>query len=136
MQKPTGRVVSAIIRNAGSLSAPSAPEARACTGIGPRSPGSAERKSAAPAMTSPAETPSATSAPAVATMAAVFGFCVLLPWIGYVVTTFLFVGLVYWRLGEMRWSRVMLTAVASAAISYYVFAVALGVPLPRGVLFD
>ena len=28
----------------------------------------------------------------VAATAAVFGFCVLLPWIGYVVTTFLFVG--------------------------------------------
>ena len=83
-----------------------------------------------------ADMPGGATQRVVATMAAVFGFCVLLPWIGYVVTTFLFVGLVYWRLGEILWSRVMLTAVASSAISYYVFAVALGVPLPRGVLFD
>ncbi|MCI0546844.1 MAG: tripartite tricarboxylate transporter TctB family protein [Candidatus Rokubacteria bacterium] len=70
------------------------------------------------------------------TMAAVLGFCVLLPWIGYLAATFLFVGLVYWRLGERRWSRVLVTALATTAVSYYVFAVALGVPLPRGILFD
>jgi hypothetical protein len=70
------------------------------------------------------------------TAAAVLGFCALLPWIGYLATTLLFVGAVYWRLGERRWRRVLVTAAASTAVSYYLFGVALGVPLPRGVLFD
>ena len=60
------------------------------------------------------------------------GFCLLLPWLGYPVCAFLFVGLVLRRLGGGGWPGVVITAVLSALVSHYLFGVLLGVPLPRG----
>jgi len=71
-----------------------------------------------------------------ATGAALAGFCLLLPWLGYPVSAFLFVAAVLRRLGSGRWVPVLITAALSAAISYYVFAVLLSVPLPGGVWTD
>lgn len=69
------------------------------------------------------------------TTAGLAGFCLLLPWTGYPLAALLFVALLLRRLGGARWARALVAAAASAALSYYVFAVLLGVPLPRGVLF-
>ncbi len=63
------------------------------------------------------------------------GFCLLLPWIGYSLAALLFTGLLLRGLGA-RWSAAAAIAAASALGSYYVFGVLLGVPLPRGALFD
>ena len=63
------------------------------------------------------------------------GFCLLLPWIGYSLAALLFTGLLLRGLGA-RWSAAAAIAAASALGSYYVFGVLLGVPLPRGTLFD
>lgn len=63
------------------------------------------------------------------------GFCLLLPWIGYPVAALLFTGLLLRGLGA-RWSAAATIAAGSAVGSYYVFGVLLGVPLPRGTLFD
>ena len=71
-----------------------------------------------------------------ATGAALAGFCLLLPWLGYPVCAFLFVAAVLRRLGGGRWVPVVITAAISAAISHYVFAVLLSVPLPGGVWLD
>jgi putative tricarboxylic transport membrane protein len=62
-------------------------------------------------------------------------FCLLLPWIGYSLAALLFTGLLLRGLGA-RWSAAAAIAAASALGSYYVFGVLLGVPLPRGSLFD
>jgi hypothetical protein len=71
----------------------------------------------------------------VATTAALVGFCLLLPWVGYPVAALVFAaGSLRW-LGA-PWRAALVIGVASAAISYYLFAVLLSVPLPRGVLFD
>lgn len=67
------------------------------------------------------------------TAAALAGFCLGLPWLGYPVAAFGFVLLLLRELGGARWSRAALAALASAALSYYLFAVLLGVPLPRGL---
>jgi putative tricarboxylic transport membrane protein len=69
-----------------------------------------------------------------AAMVGLIGFCVLLPWLGYAVTAFLFVALLLRTLGTNRWTIIVLAAVVSAAASYYLFAVLLAVPLPRGDL--
>jgi hypothetical protein len=66
-----------------------------------------------------------------ATTGLLAAFCLLLPWTGYPVAAFLFAALLLRRLGA-RWPGALLTGVAAAAISYYVFAILLGVPLPRG----
>jgi hypothetical protein len=66
------------------------------------------------------------------TVAALMGFCLLVPWLGYTACAFLFVTLVMRRLGDSGWTAVILTAVLSAVGSHYLFAVLLGVPLPRG----
>jgi len=63
------------------------------------------------------------------------GFCLLLPWTGYPPVAFLFTGLLLRELGA-GWASAVVIALVSAAASYYLFSVLLGVPLPRGVLFD
>jgi putative tricarboxylic transport membrane protein len=63
------------------------------------------------------------------------GFCVLLPWAGFPLVSFLFVGLLLHWLGG-RWTAAVAIALVSAVGSYYLFVGLLGVPLPRGVLFD
>jgi putative tricarboxylic transport membrane protein len=68
----------------------------------------------------------------VATVAGLVGFCLLMPWIGYPVCAFLFVALLLRRLGGAGWFGAAITAGLSAIVSYYVFGVILGVPLPSG----
>jgi putative tricarboxylic transport membrane protein len=63
--------------------------------------------------------------------AALAAFCLVLPWIGYLLAAFGFVAVVLQRLGS-RWSAALTTAALSAGGSYYLFAVLLDVPLPRG----
>jgi Tripartite tricarboxylate transporter TctB family len=59
-------------------------------------------------------------------------FCAFLPWIGYPLAAAGFVALLLRRLGA-SWQTASLTAVLSAAGSYYLFAFLLDVPLPRGL---
>ena len=70
------------------------------------------------------------------TTAALAGFCLLIPWLGYPLCALAFVAVLLRRLGGTRWPRALVTAALSAAISYYVFAVLLAVPLPRGGWLD
>lgn len=69
---------------------------------------------------------------AAATMAALLGFCFLLPWVGYPVSAFLFVVALLRCLGA-GWGTTVATALLGAAGSHYVFATLLGVPLPGGM---
>jgi hypothetical protein len=61
---------------------------------------------------------------------ALVAFCLTLPWIGYPIAAFGFVSVVLWGLGG-RWQAALLTGALGSAGSYYLFAVLLGVPLPR-----
>lgn len=70
-----------------------------------------------------------------ATAGALVGFCLLLPWAGYPLASFLFAALTLQQLGA-RWATALAAGLVSSAASYYLFAVLLDVPLPRGVLFD
>jgi putative tricarboxylic transport membrane protein len=63
-------------------------------------------------------------------VAALVGFCLVLPWIGYAIAAFGFVSVVLWGLGG-RWQAALLTGALSSAGSYYLFGVLLGVPLPE-----
>ena len=72
---------------------------------------------------------------ALATAGALVAFVLLLPWLGFPVVTFLFVAAMLRALGG-SWTLAVTTAVASAVGAYYLFAVVLSVPLPKGVFFD
>jgi putative tricarboxylic transport membrane protein len=61
------------------------------------------------------------------------GFCLFLPWTGYPVAALLFVGLLLRALGS-GWMAALSIGAASALLSYYVFGVLLGVPLPPAAL--
>jgi len=82
-----------------------------------------------------AEAPSGATDPArrrrvAGAMGALAAFCLTLPWIGYPIAAFGFVSVVLWGLGG-RWQAALLTGALGSAGSYYLFAVLLGVPLPR-----
>jgi putative tricarboxylic transport membrane protein len=70
-----------------------------------------------------------------ATAGLLVAYCFLLPWLGYPLASFLFTGLLLRALGA-RWTLALAIALGSAVVSYYVFGVLLGVPLPAGVLLD
>jgi hypothetical protein len=72
----------------------------------------------------------------VATTLALVGFTVLMPWVGFPVVAFLFVAILLKRLGGGGWTGAVIAAVVSAGLSYYLFAVVLAVPLPRGIFVD
>jgi hypothetical protein len=61
---------------------------------------------------------------------ALAGFCLALPWLGYLVTTLLLLTAVVRLAGESRWPVAVATAVAFTAGSAYLFGRVLGVPLP------
>jgi hypothetical protein len=66
------------------------------------------------------------------TVAILAGFCLLLPWIGYPLAALLFVSTLLLELGA-GWRRALLAGLISAEGSYYLFAILLGVSLPRGL---
>lgn len=92
------------------------------------------RRAPEAAATEPATPPDARGR-VVATAAALIGFCLLLRWAGYPIAALAFVTLLLRSLGA-GWRAAVVTGVASAAVSYYLFGVLLDVPLPRGFLFD
>lgn len=68
---------------------------------------------------------------ALATMAVLIAFCLLLPWLGYPLVAFGFVTALLSRLGSTTRTAVLIGALTAAG-SHWVFAVLLDVPLPRG----
>jgi putative tricarboxylic transport membrane protein len=94
---------------------------------------SAFRRGPAMASVSTLEGPSLTRV--IATAGLLVGFCLFLPWTGYLLASLLFTGLMLRGLGA-AWRSSLIVGLGTAAVSYYVFATLLGVPLPGGVLFD
>ncbi len=62
-------------------------------------------------------------------------YSILLKPVGYLVSTVVLMGLIVHLLGLRGWPKVALTAVLTGVLSYYLFAVILEVPLPRGEVF-
>jgi putative tricarboxylic transport membrane protein len=97
----------------------------------------AYRRSGAPGIAAASPEPSMTAdarGRVAAAAAGLVGFCLLLPWLGYLIASFAFVAVLLRRLGGGGWASAIAVAVGTAAASYYVFAVLLGVPLPRGIV--
>jgi hypothetical protein len=61
-----------------------------------------------------------------------FGYLPVVGRIGFVGTTFLYMLLFAWVLGERRWPRLVLFAILVPFVVYALFSTALQVPLPRG----
>ncbi len=69
-----------------------------------------------------------------ATLATLIGFAVVLEWLGFLLSTFLLMVLLLRAIEAPKWPKVIVVALATAALSYGLFAWLLGVPLPAGVL--
>jgi len=61
-----------------------------------------------------------------------FGYLPLVERIGFLGTTFLYLLLFAWVLGERRWSRLALFGLLVPVVMFGLFSTALHVPLPRG----
>ncbi|TSA10620.1 MAG: tripartite tricarboxylate transporter TctB family protein [Betaproteobacteria bacterium] len=74
------------------------------------------------------------------TFAVFAGYVILLPFVGYRVATFIFVAALQSAFdpprGARRWAMVLISALASAAITFIVFQHYLSVLLPRGKWTD
>lgn len=78
------------------------------------------------------------SSPVLACFTTTFAYVVLLPILGYPLSTGLFVASLFGLLGPKRLKQVplaLLTGVATAALTYWIFEVYLRTLLPRGILF-
>jgi putative tricarboxylic transport membrane protein len=63
-----------------------------------------------------------------------FGYLPLVEPLGFTATTFLYMLLFAWVLGERRWPRLILFAILVPLAVYTLFSTVLHVPLPRGGL--
>lgn len=63
-------------------------------------------------------------------------FVMLLAPLGYALSSALLMAATCRLLGQDNWKTIVLVSVACAVLSYFLFARLLGVPLPKGVLFD
>ena len=52
--------------------------------------------------------------------------------VGFIGTSFLYMLLFVWALGERRWHRLILFAIVVPAAAYVIFSTLLNVPLPKG----
>jgi putative tricarboxylic transport membrane protein len=69
-----------------------------------------------------------------ATLATMVGFALILEPMGFLVSTFLLMVLLLRAIEAQSWYKVIGIALATALISYAIFAWLLGVPLPAGLL--
>jgi hypothetical protein len=62
------------------------------------------------------------------------GYAALVSYVGFLVTTFLYLALFGLVAGERRWVRLIAFAVTVPIAIYLIFATILNVPLPPGIL--
>lgn len=67
-------------------------------------------------------------------LAACAGYALLMPWLGFVSSTFLFVAGAMWLLGERRPLRVLSMAGLLVLVCIFLFRSLLQIPLPSGLL--
>jgi putative tricarboxylic transport membrane protein len=69
-----------------------------------------------------------------ATLVTLVGFALVLEWLGFLLSTFVLMVLLLRAIEAPKWSKVIVVALVTAALSYGLFGWLLGVPLPAGVL--
>jgi putative tricarboxylic transport membrane protein len=63
-----------------------------------------------------------------------FIYTLLLGFLGYLFCTAALIALLVWFLGSDNWRKNILISLLTAAVSYFIFAVILEIPLPQGIL--
>ena len=63
-----------------------------------------------------------------------FIYTLLVGFLGYLLCTAALIALIVWFLGLDSWRKNIFVSVLTAAVSYYIFAVILEIPLPQGIL--
>lgn len=70
----------------------------------------------------------------VSVLAALFGYLLILPRLGYLISTFLLMSLLLWIAGGRKVWRIILYALCMAVVTYYVFSKWLNCQFPEGFL--
>lgn len=60
-------------------------------------------------------------------------YFIMMPLLGFFVSTFIFILLITWLLGMKRWIYILITALVSSLTFTFIFATLITLPLPRGV---
>ena len=68
------------------------------------------------------------------TLAALLAFAAIFEFAGYVVTTFLFVMFLLRAVERKSWTQAGAVALSASLVSYILFGLLLGAPLPAGIL--
>jgi putative tricarboxylic transport membrane protein len=69
----------------------------------------------------------------IAAMAALVGYFMFMDKLGFVVTSFLFLGSLFWIANPRRWILVSSFSLATVALTYVIFDVLLKIPFPPGI---
>jgi putative tricarboxylic transport membrane protein len=69
-----------------------------------------------------------------ATLATLLGFAFVLERLGFLLSTFLLMVLLLRAIEPQKWTRVIVIALVTSFVAYFIFAWLLGIPLPAGIL--
>jgi len=71
-----------------------------------------------------------------ATAFCMLGFFLLFPWLGYLLSSVLFVFSLSWSLGERRWHILAICSIIVPIVFWYTSEVYLRIVMPKGVIFE
>ncbi len=58
----------------------------------------------------------------------------VMPWLGYLISTFLLMSFLYWIVRGQRWGWVLVSSLITTIVTYYVFSILLNCQFPAGLL--
>jgi putative tricarboxylic transport membrane protein len=70
---------------------------------------------------------------AVFTLLAFLGYAIAMEYLGFVVSTIMFLTLLFWLVASQRWYVVILGSILTSVSAYIIFGTLLNSPLPKGI---
>jgi|WetSurMetagenome_2_1015567.scaffolds.fasta_scaffold1235337_1 hypothetical protein len=72
--------------------------------------------------------------PAIITLSSIFAYGFVLPWLGFLLTTFFFSFVLFWQGYPRRWMLTILGAALTSLLAVLVFEIWLKIQFPRGLI--
>ena len=69
----------------------------------------------------------------IATVIAMSAYVILLPWLGFLISSFMLLVFLFKTGGVRKWTTILGAALLTVCISYWLFSLSLNVRLPRGI---
>lgn len=70
----------------------------------------------------------------ISVVVSIFGYALLVDFLGFHLVTFLWVGYLCWKIGDMRWKEAAFASAVTTFLSYLVFERFLQLHFPKGIL--